>query len=51
MIPVPDEDFKKLRSLARATRGGTLDPDRLAYRSYELGRAAVSTEIAECCGA
>jgi len=44
MIPVPDEDFKKLRSLARATKGGTLDPERLAYRAYEMGRAAASSE-------
>jgi transcriptional regulator of acetoin/glycerol metabolism len=44
MNPVPDEDFRKLRSLARATRGGTLDPERLAYRAYEMGRAVIPPE-------
>ena len=44
MIPVPDEDFRKLRSLARATKGGTLDPERLAYRAYEMGRTAASID-------
>ena len=37
---IPDEDFAKLKSLARAVKGGTLDPLRLACRAYQIGSEA-----------
>jgi len=37
---IPDEDFSKLKSLARAVKGGTLDPLRLALRAYRIGSDA-----------
>lgn len=36
---IPETDKAILGSLARATRGGTLDPERSAHRAYEMGSA------------
>jgi len=36
---IPEADKKILGSLSRAARGGTLDPERLAHRAYEMGSA------------
>ena len=36
---IPEADKTILGSLSRATRGGTLDPERLAHRAYEMGSA------------
>ena len=36
---IPETDKTILGSLSRATRGGTLDPERLAHRAYEMGSA------------
>ena len=36
---IPETDKTILQSLSRATRGGTLDPFRLAERAYEMGAA------------
>lgn len=37
---IPDTDMQRLKSLARATRGGTLDPLPLAQRAYLMGSEA-----------
>jgi len=34
---IPETDKAILGSLSRAARGGTLDPERLAHRAYEMG--------------
>jgi transcriptional regulator of acetoin/glycerol metabolism len=36
---IPETDKTVLASLSRAARGGTLDPERLAHRAYEMGSA------------
>ena len=36
---IPETDKTILGSLSRAARGGTLDPERLAHRAYEMGSA------------
>ena len=36
---IPETDRAILGSLSRAARGGTLDPERLAHRAYEMGSA------------
>ena len=36
---IPETDKAILGSLSRAARGGTLDPERLAHRAYEMGSA------------
>ena len=36
---IPETDKTILASLSRAARGGTLDPERLAHRAYEMGSA------------
>ncbi len=36
---IPETDKTILGSLSRATRGGTMDPERLAHRAYEMGSA------------
>jgi transcriptional regulator of acetoin/glycerol metabolism len=36
---IPETDKAILGSLSRAARGGTLDPERLAHRDYEMGSA------------
>lgn len=36
---IPGTDKAVLGSLSPAARGGTLDPERLAYRAYEMGSA------------
>ena len=36
---IPETDKTILGSLSRAARGGTLDPERLAQRAYEMGSA------------
>jgi len=47
---IPETDKAILGSLSRAARGGTLDPERLAHRAYEMGSAnchkAVSHSLA-----
>ena len=47
---IPETDKAILGSLSRAARGGTLDPERLAHRAYEMGSAnchkAVSRSLA-----
>jgi transcriptional regulator of acetoin/glycerol metabolism len=42
---VPEQDHHSLRSLSRATRGGTLDPLRLAEKAYEMGSTACHNAI------
>lgn len=37
---IPDKDMHDLKSLSRAARGGTLDPERLAVKAYEMGSEA-----------
>lgn len=37
---IPDKDMHDLKSLSRAARGGTLDPERLAMKAYEMGNEA-----------
>jgi transcriptional regulator with PAS, ATPase and Fis domain len=37
---IPDKDMHSLRSLSRAAKGGTLDPERLAVKAYEMGSEA-----------
>jgi len=36
---IPETDRTILGSLSRAARRGTLDPERLAHRAYEMGSA------------
>jgi len=36
---IPETDKAILGSLSRGARGGTLDPERLAHRAYEMGSA------------
>ena len=36
---IPETDRTVLASLSRAARAGTLDPERLAHRAYEMGSA------------
>ena len=47
---IPETDKAILGSLSRAARGGTLDPERLAHRAYEMGSAnchkAISRSLA-----
>ena len=47
---IPETDKTILGSLSRAARGGTLDPERLAHRAYEMGSAnchnAISRSLA-----
>lgn len=47
---IPETDKAILGSPSRAARGGTLDPERLAHRAYEMGSAnchkAVSRSLA-----
>lgn len=42
---IPETDMQRLRSLSRAVRGGTLDPQRLAERAYQMGCAACHSAI------
>ena len=44
---IPDKDMHDLKSLSRAARGGTLDPERLALKAYEMGAAAHSRPVPE----
>lgn len=42
---IPDDDMQKLKSLSRATRGGTLDPQRLAERAYRMGSDSITLPL------
>lgn len=42
---IPDNDMQKLKSLSRATRGGTLDPQRLAERAYRMGSDSITLPL------
>ena len=42
---IPETDKAILGSLSRAARGGTLDPERLAHRAYEMGSAGCHKAI------
>lgn len=37
---IPEKDMHDLKSLSRAARGGTLAPERLAVKAYEMGSEA-----------
>jgi transcriptional regulator of acetoin/glycerol metabolism len=37
---IPEKDMHDLKSLSRAARGGTLDPERLAIKAYAMGSEA-----------
>ena len=43
---IPETDKTILGSLSRAARGGTLDPERLAHRAYEMGSANCHKAVA-----
>src|SRR5271165_4331809 len=42
---IPETDLRTLKSLSRAAAGGTLDMQRLAERSYEMGSSACHEAI------
>jgi transcriptional regulator of acetoin/glycerol metabolism len=42
---IPETDMQRLRSLSRAVRGGTLDPQRLAERAYQMGCSACHSAV------
>ncbi|HKF48331.1 MAG TPA: helix-turn-helix domain-containing protein [Terracidiphilus sp.] len=42
---IPEKDMHDLKSLSRAVRGGTLDPERLAAKAYEMGSTACHQAI------
>lgn len=42
---IPETDLRQLKSLSRAARGGALDTQRLAERSYEMGSSACHDAI------
>jgi transcriptional regulator of acetoin/glycerol metabolism len=43
---IPETDMHDLKSLARAARGGTLDPLRLAEKAWQMGSAACHKAVA-----